>query len=170
MPAILGYKGFLVQTKDSKLEYLFFGKQSVDVQTLLLQSMPPNTLSTTFTENLATAIIDANFTPQPKKTKRRAFPFDAAAIAFWRVGRQNNNCYNYATNIRTNTFAQPGRFSGQALNFPFTFNGVKNAAIADRLVQYNHDIQVPPPIPNIPNTHLVALVVATGQDGKQIIG
>lgn len=32
---------------------------------------------------------------------------------YWRYHRVNNNCYNYASNNRTNTFAQPGRGTGK---------------------------------------------------------
>lgn len=51
---------------------------------------------------------------------------------FWnRPGIQNrNNCYNYATNRRTDTFAQPGRDSGSH-PFPMKCNGVMPAAISD---------------------------------------
>lgn len=42
----------------------------------------------------------------------------------------NNNCYNYAVNCRTNTFAQPGRASG---DYPYSLNctNVTNAALSD---------------------------------------
>jgi hypothetical protein len=42
--------------------------------------------------------------------------FAAYNPGFWNndpVIRQSNNCYNYASNWRTNTFAQPGRGCGQ---------------------------------------------------------
>lgn len=170
MPSILGYKGFLVQKAGSKEEYLFVGKNSVDVQTSLIRSIPPKTLSPEFTNNLIKAITGAKVTSDLMRTKRRAFPFDAATKAYWRDRQMDNNCYNYATNIKTNTYAQPGNAHGIHLNTPFTFNGVKNAAIQDGLAEFKHNIELPPPIPNHPTTHLVALVVATGLDGKQNIG
>lgn len=42
----------------------------------------------------------------------------------------NNNCYNYATNRRTDTFAQPGRASG---SYPYSLNcqEVTEAALSD---------------------------------------
>lgn len=43
-----------------------------------------------------------------------------------------NNCYNYANNRRTGTFAQPGTASGYT-GYPKTVQGWRNAAIADGL-------------------------------------
>jgi hypothetical protein len=53
--------------------------------------------------------------------------------SFWnncKTIKQNNNCYNYGTNRRTDTFAQPGRASGY---YPYSMscNPVKNAALSD---------------------------------------
>ena len=70
----------------------------------------------------------------------------------------SNNCYNYATNYRTDTFAQPGLAAGQmyaSLSCP----DVRKAAIADELID----------APDADNAcpkegHLVALVVAPGFD------
>jgi hypothetical protein len=69
----------------------------------------------------------------------------------------HNNCYNYGTNYRTDTFAQPGRASGQQYPWPITCAGVRPAAIRDDLIDN----------PNANNRcpdegHLVALVVAPG--------
>jgi hypothetical protein len=39
-------------------------------------------------------------------------------FSFWNgttYHQQNNNCYNFASNYRSNTFAQPGRVSGSAI-------------------------------------------------------
>ena len=105
------------------------------------------------------------------RTKRRAFPYNDATKARWRNKVVDNNCYNYATNKKTNTRAQPGKASGINLQEPYTFNGVRNAAIQDGFVVFNHNSPMPPPIPNHPKTHLVALFVAPGRkNGKQNIG
>ena len=45
----------------------------------------------------------------------------------------HNNCYNYANNKITNTFAQPGRGTGAEAAFPPTGPGVTRAAISDGL-------------------------------------
>ncbi len=45
--------------------------------------------------------------------------------------RRGNNCYNYANNKITNTFAQPGRASGITLPSPLTGQSVARGAVAD---------------------------------------
>ena len=68
-----------------------------------------------------------------------------------------NNSYNYANDIITNTFAQPGRRSGSSLP-PMDCSGLNAAARRDRLV----------PVPNIevpiPYACYVALVIWPGVD------
>ena len=70
----------------------------------------------------------------------------------------NNNCYNYATDYRTNTFAQPGLASG-AMYSRITCAEVRNGAIKDKL------IHVPDADNKCPDEgHLVALVVGKDFD------
>lgn len=47
-------------------------------------------------------------------------------FSFWNAGQyiNKNNCYNFAANHRTNTFAQPGKISGYALPYPPTCGNV----------------------------------------------
>lgn len=53
--------------------------------------------------------------------------------AFWNDSTQSqNNCYNYARNWKTNTFAQPGRAHGAQTNI-WQCNTVTTAAMADGL-------------------------------------
>lgn len=72
----------------------------------------------------------------------------------------NNNCYNYSTNYRSDTFAQPGRAEGIIItNATCVCAFVKPAAMADSLID----------APNANNRcpaegHLVALVMAPGFD------
>ncbi len=69
-----------------------------------------------------------------------------------------NNCYNYATNYRTDTFAQPGKASGSIYSV-INCNDVKAGAIADAL------IDAPYANNKYPTTgHLVALVIWPGFD------
>jgi hypothetical protein len=66
----------------------------------------------------------------------------------------NNNCYNYGTNYRTDTFAQPGRGSGIQFTV-LNCSSVKQAAVRDDLIDAatsNNRFPV--------EGHLVALVVA----------
>ncbi len=68
-----------------------------------------------------------------------------------------NNCYNYATNYRTDNFAQPGMASGVSHNT--TCPTVISAAVADGLIDSsNADNRCPE------EGHLVALVMAPGFD------
>jgi hypothetical protein len=70
--------------------------------------------------------------------------------------RRNNNCYNYASNWRTNTFAQPGRGCGQMYT-AITCPEMTRASLCDG-VHHRFDC--------FPDTerprYLVALVVAPG--------
>jgi hypothetical protein len=70
--------------------------------------------------------------------------------------RANNNCYNYASNKRTDTFAQPGRGSGHQYT-AITCPAVTKAALSDGL----HQRYVCFPDSEKPR-YLVALVVAPG--------
>lgn len=75
--------------------------------------------------------------------------------AWWNVpARQpSNNCYNYATNYRTDTFAQPGK-AANAQYSALTCASVKPAAVADAL------IDSPKANNKCPGEgHLVALVI-----------
>lgn len=70
----------------------------------------------------------------------------------------HNNCYNYATNYRTDTFAQPGRANG-AMYTALDCASVRPAAIADDL------IAAPGANNKCPKEgHLVALVIWPGVD------
>lgn len=48
--------------------------------------------------------------------------------------QNNNNCYNYGNNKRTDTFAQPGKAAGAMYSMPITCQGIRNAAMADGLM------------------------------------
>ena len=81
--------------------------------------------------------------------------------AWWNDGGQkqgNNNCYNYGTNYRSDTFAQPGQANG-AMYTDLTCAAVLPAAVADAL------IDSPAANNKCPKEgHLVALVIAPGWD------
>ncbi|OFA06927.1 hypothetical protein [Duganella sp. HH101] len=71
--------------------------------------------------------------------------------------QRNNNCYNYANNKRTDTFAQPGRAHG-VTGYPMTGSAVYNAAVADGLVPTTASGTSPD------GKTKIALVVAPGYD------
>lgn len=69
---------------------------------------------------------------------------------------RNNNCYNYGNNKRTDTFAQPGRDSGQMAS-TMSCSAVTTAAVNDGVAQM--------PVGGCSNSETqIALVVAPGTD------
>lgn len=79
---------------------------------------------------------------------------------WWNVPSRQpfNNCYNYATNYRSDTYAQPGKAAG-AQYASLTCGSVRPAALADELIDApNAENQCPE------EGHLVALVVAPAWD------
>jgi hypothetical protein len=70
-----------------------------------------------------------------KEMPKETCPYETCEsnFGFWNNDdyvRQNNNCYNYARNQRTDTFAQPGRASG-AYPYPVNCDAVTNGALSD---------------------------------------
>lgn len=80
--------------------------------------------------------------------------------AWWNVPQRQpyNNCYNYSTNYRTDTFAQPGKAAGSQYT-ALSCASVKPAAIRDGLINRPRAGNKCPK-----EGHLVALVVAPGWD------
>jgi hypothetical protein len=79
---------------------------------------------------------------------------------WWNVPSRQpfNNCYNYATNYRTDTFAQPGLAAG-AMYTSLTCASVHAGALADQLVDAPDSECTCPS-----NGHLAALVIWPGWD------
>ena len=80
--------------------------------------------------------------------------------AWWNVPARQpvNNCYNYATNYRTDTFAQPGKAAGAEYT-SLSCADVGDAAVADDLIADPTANNACPAY-----GHLVALVIAPGSD------
>ena len=80
--------------------------------------------------------------------------------AAWNIPsvQPHNNCYNYATNIITNTFAQPGTGSGHPFAPPPDCPKVSTGAHSDGLVG------VPGFSASVPNGYYIALVIWPGVD------
>lgn len=182
MPSRLGYKGFLV--KDTGMrnqpEELIIGPKTVKLQQLLLETVPTNILPEGDRKAILDEINSGTVVADLQVTKRLApdyFPSD------WNgrpVRLLNNNCYNYANNKPTDTFALPGLahfLAGGGIeddyNLPITAAAVQAAAVNDGLQIVN----VPPPpqgpfvknrLPRLPKgspRHLVALVVDPDRPG-----
>ena len=71
-----------------------------------------------------------------------------------------NNCYNYSTNKRTDTFAQPGSGTGQVITVPFTCAEVGASAVSDGLRSRPNGDDDPSAC-----CHTVALVIWPGSGG-----
>jgi len=81
--------------------------------------------------------------------------------AWWNDAGQvqwNNNCYNYGTNYRSDTYAQPGLANG-AMYASITCPDVRAGAVADALIDWPKANNKCPK-----EGHLVALVVGPGWD------
>jgi hypothetical protein len=104
----------------------------------------------------STPIVRADMAPQPITCFIELWAFNPG---FWNndaTTRLNNNCYNYASNWRTNTFAQPGRGSGHI--YPaITCPAVSTAALSDGM---HHRFDCFPD--NEKPRFLVAMVVSPG--------
>lgn len=73
-----------------------------------------------------------------------------------------NNCYNYATDVATNTFAQPGRGGGAPItDHTFTCPSMTKAALADGLQLTGTALPATPP----PRGHYAALMVTPDHSG-----
>lgn len=80
--------------------------------------------------------------------------------SWWNVSTRQpyNNCYNYSTNYRTDTFAQPGRAAG-SMYTGLDCSAVTSAAVRDELIDTpGADNKCPE------EGHLVALVIWPGWD------
>lgn len=75
------------------------------------------------------------------------------------VVKSNNNCYNYANNIITNTFAQPGRGSGHRYTEENCSN-VGKASVSDGQIALG--VPLPPDLPE--KGQYIALVIWPGVD------
>ena len=72
--------------------------------------------------------------------------------------QQRNNCYNYACNYRSDSFAQPGRASGTRIT-EMSCKGVRSKALNDALIDFaGKQIKCPS------EGHLVALAMWTRWD------
>ena len=165
MPAKLGYKGFLVN--NTVEEQLIVGRETVPLQELLLDTMPRSSLLIPeyFRRGVLEVIHTGDFSAEvsPSIRKRFAPPYLPAQWNADLKTRRRNNCYNYANDKITNTFAQPGRGSGRIFN-QLIGNVERDAAVRDVLVVLNPHPLGTDPVPVAPGgpEHLVALFVDPG--------
>lgn len=184
MPSTLGYKGFLVHHPEDEQAHLIVGRETAVFQKLLLDSMPQGLISDALRQKILQAIhsgaVSANVPggSQPASSLEVSqFPSkrDEAVgkiqhyapklnLARWNnedLIRRNNNCYNYANDKITNSFAQPGEASGHPIG-SLTPEDVLLSAESDGLEKMNVAPTDPcREAPQQPNC-LVSLAVAEG--------
>jgi len=160
IPARLGFRGFIVQ--DQMTVQLIVGRETMELQQLFLKTMPKGLLRGGNLQKVLEAIkIGAVKTAAgAKRFKRYSPPYDPAPWHANQIVTLCNNCYNYATTIRSNNTAMPGSGSGQMLQ-QYTFQEVQAAAVRDGLEVLNPQPGANDPVPGAPggDRHLVALVV-----------
>lgn len=169
IPSRLGYKGFLIDEPIGMKQRseLILGPETTELQLQLLHTLPVDEFELEkvqqFIEEVSQEITQVAKTKGKPSTssriKRYAYPYEPNR---WNVPFTiaNNNCYNYANNKATNTYAQPGRGSGDMLT-AFVPASVRNSAVNDGLENLDTDPLPAQPVPKPPNgkKHLVALVV-----------
>ncbi len=188
LPSMLGYRGLIIEQKDAmskKLPRLFrlvngkligpdFAHRVSDekFEDFIIKSVGQIKnikIEKGFDEFLSDEIsryrqLESEYTLRKIKWppfRRRCFCSPIYEPIWWNDGGQkqyNNNCYNYATNYRSDTFAQPGLAAG-AMYTSLECNSVLPAAIKDELIN-KPDANNRCPA----NGHLVALVIAPGYD------
>jgi hypothetical protein len=179
MPAQLGYKGFLLRESNQQSASLILGLKTKELQKNLLQTVPENRTSKVLIDKIGKVIEEGRVLPiekdSGKSITKRAAPHYAGASIIWNhnYARPRNNCYNYANDKVTNTFAQPGRGSGQApiTQATLTNDMVQTYAIRDGLIRMNPHPAPGDAVPGIPghrSRHLVALVVDPGKYVERI--
>ena len=174
MPARLGYKGFLIQDTMNTESDLVVGPNTVPLQQLLLSTMPKGIIPEATLKSVSEEINQGKVSADVQVTKRFApdyFP------SWWNGNlrrRSNNNCYNYANDIATGTFAQPGKGFAHAHGIPyrhFALNAAAATAAAVRdglqVVNFRQPLRgpfAPNPVSRVPkgSCHLVSLAVAPG--------
>ena len=161
MPPRLGYKGFIVQS--TKKVRLIVGPETKEFQLELLNTMPRKLLPPGLVDEIQSEIKSGAIKPVTSSVRlsRNAPPYEPHQWQGVRR-RQCNNCYNYANNIATNNFAQPG-FGKQnpPPGLPYG-ETIRRKSVLDGLTD----------VPNVPNNgipqqpndnrNVVALVVRPG--------
>ena len=186
MPAVLGYKGFLVHASQAEEAELVVGQDTKELQKLLLETMPEGLVSQALRQKILQA-IESTSVPHPSSahlgksqktslqevTQASRKGYEAEKIQHyapklnldrWNIEnlvQQSNNCYNYANDKITNSFAQPGTASGRPYG-ALTPEELLQASESDGLVKLDVGPHDPcPEAPEQPNC-LVALFVAPG--------
>ncbi|XP_052767962.1 uncharacterized protein LOC128208439 [Mya arenaria] len=148
----LGYRGFTVEVRNvfGQRVYRTVGAGTNPELELVLLNSSPTPLEGAVRRHVTDFLRRRVIRPLPVVLD----PFDAlnedGALPYCRLPDFNpllwsrypqvtrNNCYNYATNRMTDTFAQPGRATGRRFSRPLTARGVLAATIRDGFIPLPH--------------------------------
>ena len=102
--------------------------------------------------------------PISVSSRRKRYAYEITSYPWNNIpaAQLNNNCYNYANNKLTYTFAQPGRGSGAMCQYYFP-DCMRNAAINDHLETLDLPPDAPLRLAPSGKKHLVALVINPGK-------
>ncbi|XP_052269435.1 insoluble matrix shell protein 1-like isoform X2 [Dreissena polymorpha] len=140
----LGYRGFEVEVRDplGQRRYMTVGAGSSPALELLLLNSSPQPLEGAVRQTVMDSIRRTNTPIEPVSLELGYFnDLDDAPVCvlptfdpmLWNRHPtvRLNNCYNYATQRQTNTFAQPGRATGLKYTKPVDASDVIFATIRD---------------------------------------
>jgi hypothetical protein len=179
----LGYRGFEVEVYEDDMARVFTVYNDVNVERVLLASAPldisPAIIKHTYLETIRVAnmtaeekLVDAfpplDMMPPTEPNAPCDLPVrgpDNGTIydpqnencGFFTRYCSQNNCYNYGNDIVTNTFAQPGRGSGEKWH-QNTCDDIRASATRDGLVWQGTTL----PTANPDKGHFVALLIWPG--------
>ena len=166
IPKKTGFKGFLIQ--DTTAEQLIVGSGTTQLQLLLLDTMPSELppigdYRQRIRNVIAAGSVSADC-PDTTGNKSYELPYSLERWNFNENIRRKNNGYNYVINLMSNSFAQPGRASGQIYS-QISGDQIRDAAVRDGLVVLSPHPAANEPVPTNPDgdSYLVALFVAPGK-------
>ena len=183
MPSIVGYKGLLVHPPKEKDAEWVVGHETKELQKLLVETMPKGLIPDNLYQTILEAIESKSAPLRTKSVSHKQALKEAPITSHKGDGKiqhyapklnldlwnstptvqSRNNCYNYANDKITNSFAQPGTGSGLPYDrFHLTRKEILAASERDGLVKLDVAPEDPcPKAPEQPNC-LVALFVAEG--------
>jgi len=166
VPTKTGYKGFLIQ--DTTDELLITGPETVQLQLLLLDTMPDELSPTgSYRQRIRNVITSGKVSADCPNTAGNESCVLPNSLDRWNVIeeiRRKNNGYSYVHSAITNSYAQPGRGTGKIYSQIAT-EAIKNAAARDGFVALSPHPTADEPVPSAPEEDalLVALFLSPGR-------
>ncbi|CAF0798981.1 unnamed protein product [Adineta steineri] len=165
----VGYQGFTISCSTDN-EIFIHGLNSLENQLLESgKSYLSKTIIEHVSENLGKSLfltkytsltrINCDLVPIKGSDKVPTFSPQTGNGGCFVKKQSKNNCYAYGTNIVTNTYPQPGRYSGTKLS-AITCETVRKAAVLDGLVYYGTNL----PVGHPKSGHFVALLLWPNAD------